>query len=181
MQSTFGLDSGNIILIGFMGAGKSSIGRKLAVKQKKKFLDTDEAIATTAGMSIRTIFTQEGEEKFRNRETDILKSLLRHQDMVMATGGGIILRKENRTLLHQLGTVIWLTAEPDILFERAIRSRRRPLLQVKNPRQIFDSLLAFREKLYRQAADLQVDCSYSNHNEIVQKIFEMLASKSRIK
>lgn len=164
-----------------MGSGKSSIGRKLAAKQKKRFLDTDEAIVVSTDMTIRKIFAQEGEEGFRNRESYILRSLIHHQGIVLATGAGIIVRKENRVLLQCIGTIIWLTAKPDILFERAIRSHKRPLLQVENPREKFDSLLAAREEFYRKTANLQVDSSYLDHNEVVRKILEMLYSRTSIK
>ncbi len=160
-----------------MGSGKSSIGRRLAAKQKKPFVDTDAEIAATAGISIRKIFTQEGEEVFRNRETAVLRSLAHRKGIILATGGGIILREENRRLLREIGLVIWLYARSDILFARAMRSRKRPLLQVENPWETFESLLASREALYRKSANFQVDSSYLNHDEAASKILEFVVHK----
>lgn len=164
----------NLVLIGFMGSGKSSVGRRLATKQRKSFVDTDAEIVADAGMSIQKIFSQEGEPSFRIRETKVLQRLVDYEGIVLATGGGIILREENRNLLHRIGPVIWLYAKPDILFERAMRSRKRPLLLVENPRERFESLLAEREALYRKSADVHVDSSYLDHEETAAKILEKL-------
>ncbi|PWU11935.1 MAG: shikimate kinase [Verrucomicrobia bacterium] len=166
----------NLVLIGFMGSGKSSVGRRLAAKQGRSFLDTDAEIVTEAGMSIRKIFSLEGESAFRDRETNILRRLVDYEGIVLATGGGIVLQEENRHLLRRIGPVIWLYAKTDILFERAMRSQKRPLLLVENPRIKFESLLAEREALYRKSADFQVDSSYLNHEETAAKILELTSS-----
>jgi shikimate kinase len=160
-----------------MGSGKSSVGRRLAAKKGWQFLDTDEEIVAATGKSISKIFAEEGEISFRDRETAILNRLIFHEKIVLATGGGIILRKENCVLLQEIGTVIWLFAEPDILFERARRSRKRPLLQGENPREKFDSLLAERELLYRKNSNFRVDSSDLNHEETAARILEILAAQ----
>ncbi len=161
-----------------MGSGKSSVGRRLATKQRRSFIDTDAEVVADAGMSIRKIFSQEGELSFRSRETNVLQRLVDYEGIVLATGGGIVLREENRDLLRKIGPVIWLHAKPDILFERAMRSRKRPLLLVENPRERFESLLAEREALYRKSADFQVDASYLNHEETTAKILERVSMRN---
>lgn len=132
---------------------------------------------TATGKSISKIFAEEGEAFFRDRETAILRRLIFHEKIVLATGGGIILRKENCVLLQEIGTVIWLFADPDILFERVSRSRKRPLLQGENPREKFDSLLAERELLYRKNSNVQIDSSHLNHEETAATILEILAAQ----
>ena len=163
-----------------MGSGKSSVGRRLAAKQGRDFLDTDaEVIAAAGGISISNIFAQEGEEGFRNRESDALRNLVSRQGIVLATGGGLILREENRSLLRKLGIVVWLYALPDILFERVMRSRKRPLLQVENPREEFDSLLATRKDFYLKSADFSIDSSHLNHDETALKVLDAIAEWKR--
>jgi shikimate kinase len=163
--------TGNIILIGFMGCGKSSIGRRLALRLGHQFLDTDELIIASAdGKSISEIFAEEGEEAFRARETGAIRSLSSSQSIVLATGGGAILREENRRILSDLGLIVWLHADADILFERASRNRKRPLLQVENPRTTFNALLESRLPTYRAAASVTVDASGLSHDQTVEAI-----------
>lgn len=160
----------NIILIGFMGCGKSSIGRRIALRLGHKFLDSDELIAARAEHSISDIFAAEGEDGFRKRETAELQSLAGASKIVLATGGGAILNPLNRDLFHQLGLVIWLHAEPETLFERASRSRKRPLLEVENPRSTFFNLLESRIPLYAGTADLKIDATGLSHEQTVEKV-----------
>ena len=110
----------NIVLIGFMGCGKSSIGRRLASSIGYTFTDSDDLITERHGRSISEIFASQGEEIFRNLETQELRGLTEHQNIVLATGGGAILRKENRELLHLIGRVVWLHANPETLFTRTM-------------------------------------------------------------
>ena len=165
----------NIILIGFMGCGKSSIGRRLAMRLGHEFLDSDELIIEAAdGRSISDIFAEEGEERFRDRETRTLQGLIGSTSIVLATGGGAVLRPANREILRTIGTTVWLHADPEILFERATRSRKRPLLEVENPRTTFNTLLEARLPVYGEAADLKVDASGLSHEQTVESIMRAI-------
>jgi len=167
--------SGNIILIGFMGCGKSSIGRRLASRLGYAFLDSDELIVESAqGKSISDIFAEEGEERFRERETGALQGLIDSTSIVLATGGGAVLRPENREILRKIGTTVWLHADPEILFERATRNRKRPLLEVENPRTTFNTLLESRLRIYEAAADLKIDASGLSHEQTVELILKAI-------
>jgi len=162
----------NIVLIGFMGCGKSSVGRRIASLTGHRFVDTDELIVTRAGMSIPQIFAAEGEPGFRDRESAELRELVGVGGVVLATGGGIVLREENRETLRRIGPVIWLHAEPGLLFERVSRNRKRPLLHTEDPRATFDALLAARLPIYEAAADLQIDSTRLSHDEAAQAVVE---------
>ena len=164
----------NIVLIGFMGCGKSSIGRRLAGRLGYNFLDSDDLITDHAGKSIGEIFAKEGEECFRARETAELRELINSSGIVLATGGGALLREENRDLLRQIGTVVWLDADSDTLFERATRSRKRPLLEVENPRTTFNTLLAARLPIYSKASGLKVDATGLSHDQTVEAILQAI-------
>jgi shikimate kinase len=160
----------NIILIGFMGCGKSSIGRRLALKLGYQFLDSDDLIAARAGQSIPEIFATEGESGFRLRETSELQTLQGSSTIVLATGGGAVLTPTNREILRELGLVIWLHADSETLFARATRSRKRPLLEVENPRSTFIALLESRLPLYGGTADLKIDATGLSQEQTVEKI-----------
>lgn len=164
----------NIILIGFMGCGKSSIGRRLAARLGHEFLDSDELIVAGSGRSISEIFAEEGEERFREREAESLRGLEHANRIVLATGGGAVLRVENRALLHRIGRVVWLHSDPETLFERASRSRKRPLLEVENPRSTFNALLESRIPIYESAADLKVMATGLTHEQTVEEIVRAL-------
>ena len=164
----------SIVLIGMMGAGKSSVGRCLQQRTGLARLDTDEMVATQFGIPIAQIFEEHGEERFRTAETELLRKLAPERPAIVVTGGGIVLRAENVDLLKQLGTVVWVTAEEATLFERASRRNDRPLLQKENPRAVFLDLLRAREPLYRTAADLRVDTSKMTHDEVVEAILSKL-------
>lgn len=167
----------NIVLIGFMGCGKSNIGKRLSGRLGFEFLDSDDLITARAGRSITEIFATEGEERFRERETAELRELLEEQNIILATGGGSILREENRSLLHRIGRVVWLHADPETLFERATRSRKRPLLEVENPRTVFNNLLETRLHLYESTCDLKVDASGLSHEQTVEEILRAVREK----
>ena len=169
----------NIVLIGFMGCGKSSIGRRLAGRLGHEFLDSDELITARAGRSITEIFAIEGEEHFRNRETVELRELIDASKIVLATGGGAVLREENREILRRIGTVVWLHADPDTLFARATRSRKRPLLEVENPRNTFNTLLESRLPLYQQACSLKFDATGFSHDQTVEGILRAIESSRK--
>jgi shikimate kinase len=162
----------NIIFIGFMGCGKSSIGRRVAQRLGHQFLDSDDLISARSEMSISDIFSLEGETGFRARETAELQALAGASKIVLATGGGAILNPANRNLFHQFGLVIWLHADAETLFERASRSGKRPLLEVENPRSTFFHLLESRLPLYEGTADLKIDATGLSHEQTVEKILQ---------
>lgn len=162
----------NIVLIGFMGCGKSSVGRRLASLTGHRFVDTDDLVAQAANKCITEIFAEGGEESFRDLEGRVLGDLVGVAGVVLATGGGAVLRETNRAAMKKIGTVAWLDAEPDALFERASRSGRRPLLQTENPRKTFGDLLASRRAIYVEAADFRFDSTGLDHDDVARSILE---------
>jgi len=170
----------NIVLIGFMGSGKSSIGRRLAGMTGFRLLDTDQLIVQSARMSISRIFEREGEEAFRDHEQKVLVGLRDTFGAVVSTGGGAVIRPENRKLMRSIGFVIWLDADPEILFERAMRSGKRPLLRTENPRERFDNLLAERRLLYDQVAQARVDSSELSHSEAARVALRAVRSCRKV-
>jgi len=164
----------SIVLIGMMGAGKSSVGRCLQQRTGLARLDTDEMVAAQFGIPIAQIFEKHGEERFRIAETDVLRKLAPERPAIVVTGGGIVGNTENLDLLKQLGTVVWVTADEATLFERASRRNDRPLLQKENPRAVFSKLFRERESLYAAAADLRVDTSALTHDEVAETILNRL-------
>lgn len=164
----------HIVLVGFMGCGKSTIGRRLAHMLGCPFLDTDQLIEEKTGLTIARLFAERGEPWFRNLETAVLQELgaASPGPRVIATGGGIVGRRINRRLLKQLGYVVWLQVTPATILERTSRNRDRPLLQTEDPAQKIRDLLEVREPLYREAADLTLETSGLDANEIACGILE---------
>jgi shikimate kinase len=154
----------NIVLVGFMGSGKTSIGRLVAQRLGFQFIDTDKVIVEHTGMEISDIFAKHGEPWFRDHETSALASMNIYNRTVISTGGGVVLRPENRELLHDLGFVVWLTASEEVIFERVSRNKKRPLLQTDNPRQTVHELLEKRRPLYEGAAQFTVDSTHLGHD-----------------
>tara|TARA_R110002096_G_scaffold24760_20_gene78022 strand:+ start:4034 stop:4567 length:534 start_codon:yes stop_codon:yes gene_type:complete len=146
----------NIILIGFMGTGKSTVGQKIADSLDFEFVDTDSLVVEMAGKPITQIFEEQGEPAFRDLETKALEQAADGQHRVISTGGGIILRSENRALLHGHGFCVWLRAKPETVYERTCANNERPLLQGESPRDTIERLLAERDSLYRQTAHFNV-------------------------
>ncbi len=171
----------SIVLIGMMGAGKSSVGRCLQQRTGLARLDTDEMVVAQFGIPIAQIFGKHGEERFRIAETDVLRKLAPERPAIVVTGGGIVGSTENLDLLKQLGTVVWVTADEATLFERASRRNDRPLLQKENPRAVFLDLLREREPLYRTTADLRVDTSAMTHDEVAETILNRLEEVSSLR
>ncbi len=144
----------NIILIGPMGAGKTTIGRQIAKVFSYDFYDSDREIEERTGASIPLIFDLEGEEGFRKREQNIITYLCTKQHIVLATGGGAILRKTNNDSIKRSGIVVYLSADIDDLLERTAKDKNRPLLQADDPKAILKKILVEREPIYRQLADI---------------------------
>jgi len=168
----------NIYLVGPMGAGKSTIGRVLAAELHLGFRDSDKVIEDRTGADIPWIFDMEGEEGFRDRESAVLSELSKDNNIVIATGGGIILRAENREMMKASGYVCYLTASTEQLVERTARDKKRPLLQVENPRQKIIELLALRDPLYREAADFIINTDRRSPKLVAQEISSLIASAS---
>lgn len=160
----------NIVLVGPMGAGKSTVGRQLASRLAFAFVDTDHVIEARTGADIPWIFDVEGEEGFRQRESAVLEDLLGLDNHVIATGGGIIERECNHLTLNKLGKVVYLTASLDQLYARTCKDKKRPLLQVDDPKARIESLLAKRDPLYRKVADFILDTDGRNSQWVVNKI-----------
>ncbi|HWU18472.1 MAG TPA: shikimate kinase [Devosia sp.] len=140
-----------IVLVGMMGAGKTTVGRRLAAKLNRLFLDSDEEIEKAAQMSIPEIFEQRGEPEFRAGETRVIARVLKDKDIVLATGGGAFVNAETRALVNAEAISVWLKAEADILFERVSRRSNRPLLKTANPRQTLETLITERYPIYADA------------------------------
>ncbi len=146
----------NIYLVGMMGSGKTTIGRHLARRLKKKFVDADHEVEARTGVKIPTIFEIEGEQGFRQREAQVISDLSCGTDLVLATGGGAVLNPDNRRCLASTGLVVYLCVPPEILWERTCHDKGRPLLQVSDPRARIAELYAQRDPLYREIADIVV-------------------------
>jgi len=147
----------NIILVGLMGSGKTTIGRQLAKRLGRNFVDSDHEIEARTGVSIPTIFEIEGEEGFRRREAQVIAELVGEPDIVLATGGGAVLAPESRRLLHENGWVVYLNVPPVLLWGRTRNDRNRPLLQVEDPLARLEGLYRTRDPLYRETAHFIVD------------------------
>lgn len=153
-----------------MGVGKSTIGRLLASELGREFYDTDKVIEDRAGADIAWIFDIEGEEGFRQRESNVLAELSRQQDLVLATGGGIVIKPENRRELSTNVLAVYLTASVNQLVRRTERDKKRPLLQVENPRQKIIELLESRDPLYREVAHLVVETDGKSPKQVAELI-----------
>jgi shikimate kinase len=168
------LRSRSIVLIGMMGAGKSSVGRCLHRRTGSALHDTDEIVAANFGMSIPEIFSEHGEKKFREAETEALRSMRTEERTIIVTGGGIVLHKENIEILRSQAVIVWLDGDEETLFARASRKQNRPLLQTKNPRKTFSQILRARRPLYANIADFRVDTSVLTDEEAAMAILAKL-------
>ena len=166
--------SRSIVLIGMMGAGKSSVGRCLHRRTGFALHDTDEIVAAKFGMSIPEIFAEQGEKKFREAETEALRRVQTEQQTIIITGGGIVLRKESVEILRNQAVIVWLDGDEETLFARATRKRNRPLLHTKNPRKAFLQILSVRRSLYANIADIRVDTSVLTDEEVAVAILAKL-------
>ena len=160
----------NIILVGPMGAGKTTIGKQLAQQMGRDFYDSDREIEKHTGVNIPLIFELEGEEGFRKREKNILIELTKKKEIVLATGGGAVLDPNNRAQLSKHGFVIYLNAPLTQLFNRTSKDRNRPLLQTKNPRKKLEELISARDPLYREVADLIIQTDDKPVRNVVKNL-----------
>jgi 3-dehydroquinate synthase len=171
----------NLFLVGLMGAGKTTIGRQLARKLGMRFVDSDHEIEARTGASIPWIFEIEGEGSFRRREADMIRELSAQDGLVLATGGGAVLNPASRALLAERGTVIYLRASIGSILQRTSHDKNRPLLQTADPRSKLEELLAQRDPLYREIADLVIDTGRPNVQSMVQTILDQLAAQQAMR
>lgn len=161
-----------------MGAGKTTVGRALAKKLCKRFVDSDHEIEVRTGASISWIFEIEGEASFRQREAEVIRDLTAQQGIVLATGGGAVLAAQNREYLKARGTVVYLRASVNSILQRTSRDRNRPLLQTADPRQRIEELAREREPYYQEVADLVIETGRPNVQSLVQSILDRLPASA---
>jgi shikimate kinase len=162
-----------IALVGMMGVGKSTVGRKLAESLSAPFVDSDEEIEKAAGLSVQEIFALHGEPEFRRGERRVIERLLNGPPIVLATGGGAYMDAATRTMMKEKATTVWLRADLDLIWKRVNRRDTRPLLKRENPRQVLADLLAARAPLYAEA-DLTVESGEGPASDAVKTICEAL-------
>ncbi len=161
----------NIILIGFMGCGKSTVGVRLSYHLRLPFLDTDKLCEQKMGKTIREAFEQDGEPFFRKTETEVITDLADRKDAnIIATGGGLPLREENRKILKDVGLTFYLRATPETIFDRIGHDTKRPLLLCEDPKSRIESLMKERDPLYTAAADHVIDVDGKDFRSIVREI-----------
>ena len=165
---------GNIFLVGMMGSGKSTLGRSLAQRLHLPFADTDRVLVDRTGVPVATIFEIEGEDGFRRRESAVLAELARGDDQVVATGGGAVLSAENRAVMRAGGTVVYLRARLEHLWERTRHDSSRPLLATADPRATLAQLLEARDPLYREVAHVVVDTGTQSAATLVSRVIAAL-------
>jgi len=168
----------NVFVIGPVGAGKSTIGRQLAISLKMDFFDSDREIEKRCGVDIDWIFDLEGETGFRKREQNIINELANRQGIVLATGGGAVISYENRTVLSSRGKVVYLQTSIEKQLQRTAKDKRRPLFQAKNKELTLIKMMREREPLYREIADITVETSGATVRGIVQKITHLLVEEA---
>ncbi len=173
-------EKGSLFLIGMMGAGKSTIGRLLARALGFEFVDADREIEARSGVPITTIFEVEGEEGFRRREAALIDELTQRRGVVIATGGGAVLREDNRQHLRSRGLVVYLQASADEIARRTTHDKTRPLLQTSDPRGRIVSLLAQRAPLYEETAHLTFHSSTASPKKLVRRILDSAELRDRM-
>lgn len=162
---------GNVILIGFMGCGKTSVGLKLSYRLRRSVVDTDKEIEHEEKRSIADIFATDGEEYFRDKETACLRKLLKSTgSQIISVGGGLPLREVNRALLHELGQVFYLQAGAETIYDRLKHDTTRPLLQGADPQSKIRTMLGERDAYYKEAADVIVDVDDKQFEQILDEI-----------
>lgn len=174
-SNTYKSSSGNIILIGLMGSGKTTVGKLLAKQLQKSFVDCDEEIQRRTGVTIPHIFDVEGEEGFRSRESATLEELVKRNNIVLATGGGAPLSQMNRELLSRSGIVVYLKSSVHDLWHRTRHDQNRPLLQTADPRATLQALYEKRDPLYNSIADIVIHTGKQNVQLLLSRLQERLA------
>jgi shikimate kinase len=169
--------SGNIFLVGMMGAGKTSVGRVLAKRLNKVFYDSDHVIEQRTGVKIPVIFEIEGEPGFRHRESIVLDELTALNEVVLATGGGAVLAPENRERLRTRGTVVYLRASVKDLLNRTRHDKNRPLLQTTDPRARLNELFEIRDPLYREIAHVTIDTGSQSLTTLMNRLHHVLETR----
>ena len=162
----------HVVLIGPMGAGKSSLARQLSRLTSRRWVDTDRMVTDRTGLAITELFERHGEEEFRRLESEALFSLAEHRRLIVATGGGIVTRPENHLALRSLGCVVFLNATLEVLFERVSRNQRRPLLHTADPEGTLRNIVAQRLPLYEACANLTVDTSNGTHEGLAHEVLD---------
>lgn len=165
----------NILLIGFMGTGKSTVSAQLKKMLGMKEIDTDALIVEQEGMTISDIFAQKGEEAFRNMETDLLRRLKDEKNLIVSCGGGMALRDENATIMKEAGTVVWLTATPETILKRVKNDDSRPLLRGNKNVEFIGDLLEKRRPKYEAASDISVETDGRSVQDICEEIISRLS------
>lgn len=166
----------NIVLTGFMGVGKTEVGRELSAILGWKVVDVDDEIVKSRKMSINEIFSRFGEPAFRDMETEMIKKVSRKKNVIISTGGGAVLRQENMEFLKTNGAVVCLTARPETILKRTSRNRERPLLHVEDPLQRIHDLLEARGPFYEKA-DIMIDTEGKSPLGIAEEILERMGWK----
>jgi shikimate kinase len=169
----------NIFLVGMMGAGKTTVGRALAQRMRREFVDTDRVLVERTGVAVATVFEIEGEAGFRKREASVLAEICEQDGRVVATGGGIVLAAENRRVMRECGTVVYLRARLESLWERTRHDTSRPLLATPNPKARLAELLREREPLYGEAAHVIVDSGPQSAATLVNRILAALRTREQ--
>ena len=170
----------NIFLVGLMGAGKTTVGRQLARRLGKRFVDADQEIESRTGVKVTTIFEIEGEDGFRAREARVIDELTEAADVVLATGGGAVLDPHNRARLAERGYVIYLRAQPRDLWQRTRHDKSRPLLQGVDPLERLEELFAVRDPLYREVADLVIETGRQGVGALVARVLAELPDECKL-
>ena len=169
----------NIILVGYMGCGKTTVGKRIAELAKYAFADTDEMIVTQQGRSISEIFEKDGEDAFRAMETALLENMIADGSdrLVISTGGGMPVREENRPLLKRLGTVVYMRVTPNTVYERIKGDTARPLLQCENPLERIKEMITSRTPAYESAAEIVIDVDNLTQQEAAEEIIKRVESE----
>lgn len=166
----------NIILIGYMGCGKTTVGKSIVMLTKRTFADTDEMIVAQQNRSISDIFEKDGEDVFRAMETALLEKMIadKNDSLVISTGGGMPVREENRQLLRQLGTVVYMRVKPETVYERIKGDTTRPLLQCDNPLERIKEMIKSRGPAYEAAAEFIIDVDSLTQQEVAEEIIRRI-------